>query len=90
VLHWHRRDMDALRRQAHDYLRGHVAALFVQYAKHRHRGNLRRVALTMPKHLLRRALSEAALGPEARTGLLGSEVQGYVAGLREWRLALRR
>jgi GT2 family glycosyltransferase len=90
VLHWHRREMDALRRQAHDYMRGHVAALYVQFANHRHRGNLRRAALTLPKHLLRRALSELAVPPAERTGLLRAEVCGYLAGLREWRLALRQ
>jgi GT2 family glycosyltransferase len=90
VEHWHRRDMDALRRQAHDYLQGHVAALFVQYANHGHAGNLRRVALTLPKHLLRRTVTELTLGPDARTGVLRAEVAGYLSGLRYWRLALRR
>jgi GT2 family glycosyltransferase len=90
VLHWHRRDDAALRRQAHDYLRGHVAALFVQYANHGHRGNLRRAALTMPKYLLRRAVRELAVGPEWRTGILRAEAEGYLAGLRLWRLALAR
>ena len=30
------------RRMVRDYLRGHLAALFVQFARHRHVGNLRR------------------------------------------------
>lgn len=88
VLHWHRRDMAELRRQSHDYLRGHVAALFVQFAAHRHRGNLRRAALTIPRHLLRRSVSELGLSRAERTGTLGAEVSGYLAGLALWRLAL--
>jgi hypothetical protein len=70
-------------------MRGHVAALYVQFANHRHRGNLRRAALTLPKHLLRRTLAELAVPPGERTGVLRAEVAGYLAGLREWRLALR-
>ena len=89
VHHWHRRDMGALRRQAHDYMRGHVAALFVQYANHGHRGNLRRALFTVPKHLVfNRALKELALEPSERTGTLAAEARGYLAGLLEWRLAL--
>jgi len=88
VLHWHRDDMGALRRQAHDYLRGHVAGLFVQRANHGHSGNLRRVALTIPRHLLRRLPGELGLGSGARTGTFAAEVTGYLAGLRYWRLAL--
>ena len=90
VLHHHRADMAGLRRQAHDYLKGHVAALFVQYATHRHRGNLRRIAVALPAHLLARALDERLGAPADRSGLLGAEVRGYLAGLRLWRLALRR
>ena len=89
VLHWHRADMRALRRQAHDYLRGHVAGLFVQRANHGHNGNLRRVALTVPRHLLRRLPSEIGLGSGSRTGTYAAEVTGYLAGMRHWRLARR-
>jgi GT2 family glycosyltransferase len=89
VLHWHRREMDELRRQAHDYLKGHVAALFVQYAAHRHPGNLRRALLTIPGWLARRALDEALAARPDRTGLLAAELAGYAAGLRLWRLARR-
>ncbi len=37
VLHYHRRETKALARQIHDYTRGHVAALFVQFARFHHR-----------------------------------------------------
>jgi hypothetical protein len=42
----------------------------------------------MPKYLVRRAVRELAFGPEWRTGVLRAEVQGYLAGLRLWRLAV--
>jgi hypothetical protein len=79
--------MDQLRRQAHDYLKGHVAALFVQYANHGHRGNLRRIAVSLPAYLALRALEERVAAPEDRSGILREEVRGYLAGLRLWRLA---
>jgi GT2 family glycosyltransferase len=89
VLHHHRAGMDELRRQAHDYMQGHVAALWVQWANHRHPGNLRRIAVSLPAHLLLGAVTERFEPPEARAGLLGREVRGYLAGLRRWPLALR-
>ena len=87
VLHHHRAGMDDLRRQAHDYLKGHVAALYVQYANHGHRGNLRRIALSLPRFLLARTVEELIAAPGGRTGLLGAELRGFAAGVRLWRLA---
>jgi len=48
VFHYHRAELDALRGQWHAYMRGHVAALLVQFARHRHWGNLRRIVLQLP------------------------------------------
>lgn len=90
LLHRHREDMAALRRQAHDYLRGHVASLFVQFAVHGHAGNLRRALATVPAHLLRVALQERLSPPAARTGLTAAQAGGYLAGMRLWRLAVNR
>jgi GT2 family glycosyltransferase len=90
VLHRHRESMDELRRQAHDYLKGHVAALFVQYANHGHPGNLRRIALSLPAHLISRAVEERFEARADRSGLLSAEVRGFLAGLGLWRLGLRR
>jgi len=87
VLHHHRAGMDDLRRQAYAYLKGHVAALYVQYARHGHRGNLRRIALTLPGFLIERTVEELLAPPGERTGLLGAEVRGFLAGVGLWRLA---
>jgi GT2 family glycosyltransferase len=89
VFHHHRRDEQALKRQAHDYLRGHVAALFVQYARYRHLGNLHRALVALPPHLAKRGVKEAAktvldrlgLGPYPRRGTYLAEVSGYLRGL---------
>jgi glycosyltransferase involved in cell wall biosynthesis/ubiquinone/menaquinone biosynthesis C-methylase UbiE len=97
VFHHHRRDWAALERQAHAYLRGHVAALFVQFARFRHRGNLRRAMLAMPRHLLRQARTESTRGMLARLDVTPAraprptraELSGYAAGLRYLPLAFR-
>ena len=88
VFHEHRRDWAALRRQMHDYMRGHVSALLLLHARHGHRGNLKRLALTLPSHYLR-ILTDAALGRDryGRARLVGTELRGALAGLGAWRWA---
>lgn len=52
VSHYHRPEVAALAAQWHAYMRGHVATLFVQFARHRHWGNIRRLLLQLPLHHL--------------------------------------
>lgn len=96
-FHEHRREMSALRGQLRAYLKGHVAALLVQYARYGEPGDLRRLLVTLPayyaglagRRLLRR-------GDTDRTTTLGSEVLGAFGGLaycardHAWRAAVRR
>lgn len=89
VYHRHRDDLPGLRRQSRAYLQGHVAALFVQYARYRHWGNLHRAVLALPRYLLRRAPAGLAPGAGVRRGLYVSEVGGYLEGLRHLPLAWR-
>ncbi|MDI3308397.1 MAG: glycosyltransferase [Acetobacteraceae bacterium] len=91
VFHEHRREWQELRRQMHDYMRGHVAALLVQYAQHRHAGNLRRLALSIPHHyamLLARAAFHRRFSGRFR--LIGTEVLGALSGLGAIRWAGRK
>lgn len=88
VFHRHRIGRDQLRRQVHDYMRGHVAALFLQYGKFGHTGNLWRALVTVPLHLLRRCFRELTVVPRARTGTMTAELSGYLAGLAHVRWAL--
>jgi GT2 family glycosyltransferase/SAM-dependent methyltransferase len=89
VFHHHRRDTAAVAGQIHDYTRGHMAALFVQFARFRHGGNLRRALLALPNHfakrtlrtLVRRAAERAGLVARRPVDLYGPEVTGYVRGL---------
>jgi glycosyltransferase involved in cell wall biosynthesis len=87
-FHRHRREMDDLKRQIRAYLRGHVTALFVQFQRHRHWGNLRRVFAVLPKYYLVRFLRILKKGP-ATDPLLKEEVIGCLEGIlyfaRHWR-----
>jgi GT2 family glycosyltransferase/SAM-dependent methyltransferase len=89
VFHYHRREFAPLRRLARDYLRGHVAALFVQYSRFGHRGNLRRAFFGLPRSLFIRALREY-LSPGLRTTIVPASVSGYLRGLILLPLAFRR
>jgi glycosyltransferase involved in cell wall biosynthesis/SAM-dependent methyltransferase len=83
VFHHHRNDMAAVRHQLSSYAEGHVAALFVQFARYWHVGNLRRALVRLPlyygERLARRNAADASVRPEVR---------GYLRGLRRWRWAL--
>ncbi len=79
VFHHHRRDAAGLRRQMHDYLRGHVAALLIQFANHGHWGNLLRAVFHLPAYFLLLPLFD--LLHNIRTPrLLGPRLSGLFAG----------
>jgi GT2 family glycosyltransferase/SAM-dependent methyltransferase len=89
VFHHHRREAPAVASQIHDYTRGHMAALFVQFARFRHGGNLRRALLALPNHFAKRTLRIVARRAVERAGLIARrpvdlyrpEVTGYLHGL---------
>jgi GT2 family glycosyltransferase len=81
AFHFHRRTVDALARQIHQYMRGHAAALLVQHERTGIAANRRRALLRMPRWYagrLFRQLRGARL-PEDR--FLREEVLGYLSGL---------
>ena len=90
VFHFHRADFEGLRWQAREYARGHLAALFVQYARHGHRGNLRRAFTVLPRYFLRQGFRELGPGASPRRGTYGAELGGYVRGLALLPYALPR
>ena len=63
------------------YMRGHAAALLVQYERTGNRGNLRRALATMPAWYARRCLGRALRGRSERDLLLPHEVRGFASGL---------
>lgn len=81
VYHCHRSDLDSLKQQLHQYMRGHVTALLVQFAKYAHWGNLRRLFLVMPKdyaNFLRQLIK--GFKPEYSTLL--AEILGLLSGVK--------
>lgn len=85
VMHHHRSDLAGVREQSRYYLKGHVAALFVQFGRHRHPGNLRRAFFALPRYYCQRTVW-AFVAPDPT---LGAELPGYAAGLAHLTWALR-
>ena len=81
VFHYHRREMMALSRQIYSYMRGHSAALLVQYERSGNRGNLRRALFWTPYYYVRRILRTFLKGRNENDLFLKAEVQGYMSGL---------
>ena len=81
IYHHHRRELADLRRLIYEYMKGHVAALILQFANHRRLGDLRRLLLGLPVEygmlLARLAFSRFAI--ENRILLQGAA--GCIAGL---------
>jgi GT2 family glycosyltransferase len=77
VWHSHRSDRGAFRSQMKQYMRGHVAALLVQFEKHRHVGNLQRLLFALPSYYLLRLKRTVRKGD---WWLLFDELLGYVSG----------
>lgn len=89
ACHYHRRDEDALARQIFAYMRAHVVALLIQFERHRHYGNLRRLFVSLPYWYARRAVRRLVRGTDDSNRLLFVEVRGALSGLayylRAWR-----
>ncbi|MBA2417191.1 MAG: glycosyltransferase [Geodermatophilaceae bacterium] len=85
VIHHHRADLASVNEQAHAYQRGHVAALFLQFAHYGDGGNLRRALVYMPRFYAGRLIAAAfTLDP-----IVAAEIRGYLAGLARGSLGLR-
>jgi len=77
VWHSHRADREAFKSQQKQYMRGHVAALLVQFEKHRHWGNLRRLSIELPHYYFRRL---TRMSPKGDRDLVLSELLGCAWG----------
>lgn len=81
AFHYHRRDDAGLARQIFAYMRGHAAALMVQYERSGNPGNLRRALFTLPAWYARRCIRRALRGRAESDLLLMDEMRGFVSGL---------
>lgn len=95
VFHYHRSDWEGLSRQIYGYMRGHAAALMVQFERSGHLGVLRRAGMTMPLYYAGRLGRVMALSRLPEDRFLHREISGFLAGLlfyareanwRAWRM----
>lgn len=82
VFHYHRSNLDSLKQQMYQYMRGHVAALLIQYTKYKHWSNLRRLFVTLPKYYTKRFVSGLFKGFKPFQQTLLAEVLGYFSGFK--------
>lgn len=81
AFHYHRREISGLASQIYYYMKGHAAALMVQYERTRNRGNLWRAFYLMPRYYARRTWQRLRYGESPHNRFLGREVSGFAAGL---------
>ena len=91
ALHFHRREISELSRQLHHYMRGHCAALCIQFARHLHWGNLLRLCFLLPAYYFRCLLGGIVCGFRSRYRFLWPEITGcfsgvwyFIRNLRSW------
>jgi GT2 family glycosyltransferase len=86
--HYHREDLESLRQQIFMYMRGHVAALLVQFARFHHWSNLHRIVIELPRYYAG-MLFRAAVSGNQENLVLTAAARGSAAGiwywLRHWR-----
>jgi glycosyltransferase involved in cell wall biosynthesis len=81
VYHYHRRDMTGLKKQLYQYMRGHTAALMIQFAKSKHWGNLLRLFILHPLYYLKLIAWAMLNGFCGRNKFIPIEVAGCISGL---------
>ncbi|MCK1616075.1 glycosyltransferase [Bradyrhizobium sp. 159] len=81
AFHFHRRTMDGLASQIYHYMRGHAAALLVQYERTGISANRRLAYYYKPRWYLHRLLRKGMEGESIRDRFLKEELTGYLAGL---------
>jgi GT2 family glycosyltransferase len=81
IYHYHRHDLDGLKRQMYAYMRGHVAALLIQTVNHRHWGNVFRLLVILPDYYLRLVARGLISGFHGRYRTIWVELLGCLSGL---------
>jgi GT2 family glycosyltransferase len=81
AFHYHRRDAAGLSKQIYYYMRGHAAALLVQYERSGNIGNLRRALVSMPWWYTVRLARRLVRRGSERDRFIFREMAGYLSGL---------
>jgi len=89
VCHHHRQDMEGFEQQIYYYMRGHVAALLIQFEKYHHWGNLHRLLLSLPYYYAKLAVKGVLNGFSDRHSTLQAEVLGCLSGIKFYLLNKR-
>ncbi|MFP4088194.1 MAG: glycosyltransferase family 2 protein [Desulfobacteraceae bacterium] len=82
AYHYHRREMETFHRQLFFYMRGHVAALLIQFERHGHWGNIRRILLSLPRYYVGLMVHGLLYGFVGRRSTLKREILGCLSGLK--------
>jgi GT2 family glycosyltransferase len=82
AFHFHRRTMEGLASQIYHYMRGHAAALLVQYERTGIRANRVHAYYYKPRHYVNRFLRHLLRPNGLRDRFVKEETTGYFAGLR--------
>jgi GT2 family glycosyltransferase len=82
VYHYHRRDFGSLKGQMREYMRGHVAALLIQFGKYRHWGNLFRLCVSLPEYYAKSLLKGLLRGFDFRHRTFLTELWGCFLGVK--------
>jgi GT2 family glycosyltransferase len=82
VFHYHRGDLDSLGKQMNHYMRGHIAALLMQWQRYGHAGNLLRAYGILPAWYGAQVLSWIAHGGRPRQSTLWTQIAGGIAGTK--------
>jgi GT2 family glycosyltransferase len=85
AFHYHRRTIEGLASQIYHYMRGHTAALMVQYERTGIAANRARAYRWMPAWYARRVLRWLLGRRRSEDRFLWQEVTGYLAGLDFYR-----
>ena len=82
VYHYHRRDLDSLRQQIYQYMRGYVTSLLVQFARYKHWGNLRRLFASLPIYYISRFFYGNLKGFKSFKRMLLAGISGSFSGFK--------
>jgi glycosyltransferase involved in cell wall biosynthesis len=80
VFHQHRNTMPELKNQLFNYMKGHVAALFIQNEKYPSTGNLQRVYRGLPLYYIPKLLTQLFKNKRNKEKFLTQQIKGCFAG----------
>ena len=81
AFHYHRREWEGLRKQIRAYMRGHAAALLVQYERTHHAGNLRQLLFNLPAMYCKRIALRLFNGKKDPDRFTRDEIVGVASGV---------